>query len=116
MVAALVVCAATGCKDKGNAAKAGSGATDLDARCEALGKACGDTDKHVEKLVDECKEAAKNQTAKGCVDKAKALYDCYQKEVCGGDKVWTLEDFRVLAERHNKCAAERTASAECDKK
>jgi hypothetical protein len=106
-VAALAVCAWTACKGKG-------GAADLDTRCEQLGKACGDTDKHVEKIVDECKQAAKDQVQGGCKDKAIAVFECYQKELCGkGDKVWAFEDLRVLADRHGKCEAERKASQEC---
>jgi len=106
----LVVCAVAACKDKGDAGKT-AGASDVDKRCEQLGKACGDNDKHVDKFVDECKQAAKKQD---CADKATAVYDCYEKELCGkGDKIWTLEDLRVLADRHGKCVAERNAAREC---
>ena len=87
---------------------------DLDQRCDKLAKTCGDNDKHVEKLADGCKQAAKEQTAKGCVDKVTALYDCYEKELCGkADKVWAIDDLRVLAERNNKCTAERDAARAC---
>jgi hypothetical protein len=100
----------TGCKDKGGA----KSVTDLDKRCEQLAKGCGDKDKHVDKIVDDCKAAAKKQVDKGCVDKAVAVYDCYEKELCGKeDKVWALEDLRVLADRQNKCTAERTALKDC---
>ena len=100
----------TGCKDK---AKTG-GAADLDARCEQMAKACGDNDKHIEKLIEECKDTAKKQVEKGCADKAIAVYDCYQKEACGkGDRVWALEDLRVLADRQKQCVAERDALGQC---
>jgi hypothetical protein len=106
---ALALCA---CKDKGNA-KATSSAG-LDTQCQQLAKACGDNAKHVEKIVDECKQAATTQVAKGCTDKAIAQFSCYEKELCGkADKVWALDDLRVLAERQGKCAAERTAVSEC---
>jgi hypothetical protein len=113
-VAALALCAWTACKDKGDAAKAHVSAADLDKRCEQLAKACGDPGKHSEKILDECKQAAKMQAESGCPDKAMAVYDCYEKELCGkGDQVWALDDLRVLAERHNKCVAERNARNEC---
>jgi len=115
-VAVLAVCAWTGCKDKdkpGQTGKAPSGA-DLMTRCEEVGKACGELDKHVQKIVEECKLAAKDQFASGCTDKAIAAYDCYQKQLCGkSDKVWALEDLRVLSERHGKCTAERDALRAC---
>jgi hypothetical protein len=42
------------------------------------------------------------------------MYDCFEKELCGKtDKVWALDDLRVLADRKNKCVAERNAVAEC---
>jgi hypothetical protein len=122
-VAALVVCAWTACKDskdgkdKGAVAKAPVTAADLDERCELLAKACGDKDKHVEKIIEACKQTAKKQVEKGCTEKAVAVNDCYVKDLCGGaDKVWTFEDLRVLAERHNKCVAERAADRECVEK
>ena len=94
---------ATGCKGKDD-----KGAD----RCEQLGKACGDNEKHSQKIVDECKAAAAKQAT--CADKLSAMYDCYEKEVCGkADKVWALDDMRVLADRNNKCAAERNAVSEC---
>jgi hypothetical protein len=116
---ALVVCAwtATACKDKGDVAKTQASTADLDQRCEQVGKACGDKDKHVEKIIEQCKQVAKTQVENGCTDKAIAVYDCYVKEVCGtGDKVWTIEDLRVLAERRSKCVAERDASRACAEK
>jgi hypothetical protein len=87
---------------------------DLDKRCERLGKACGDEDKHQAKIADECKQAAMMQIEKGCADKAIAVYDCYEKQLCGkGEKIWSVEDLRVLADRQSKCAAERDAAREC---
>lgn len=116
-VAALAVCAWVACKDKGDVAKTQASAADLDKRCEQLGKACGDKDTHVEKIIEWCKQAAKKQVETGCTDKVIAVYDCYEKELCGnGDKVWTIEDLRVLADRHSKCVAEQNASRECAKK
>jgi hypothetical protein len=106
-LAALLAPAGMGCKGKG-------AGTDLDKRCQRLAATCGDNDKHVEKILEECKEAAKGQVERGCAEQASALYDCYQKELCGGgEKVWTLDDFRVLADRHGKCVAERQASLAC---
>ena len=116
-LAALAVCAWTACKDKGDVAKTGASAADLDKRCEQLGKVCGDKDKHAEKIIEGCKQAAKKQVERGCTDKAIAVYDCYEKELCAnGDKVWTIEDLRVLADRRSKCVAERNASHECAEK
>jgi hypothetical protein len=113
---ALVMCVWTGCgkdKDKGGTTEGGGGG-DIVSRCDELGKACGDSDKHVQTIVAECKEAAKEQVVSGCAEKAIAAYDCYQKELCGkADKVWALDDLRVLSERHGKCAAERDASRAC---
>ena len=117
-VAALALCAWTGCKDKdkskaGGSEKAPTGA-DLMTRCEEVGKACGELEKHAQKIVEECKLAAKEQFASSCTDKAIAAYDCYQKELCGKkEKIWGLGDLGVLAERHGKCAAEREALRVC---
>jgi hypothetical protein len=106
---AVALCS-TACKDKAASGPAGT----LEQRCETLAKACGDNDKHVEKIVDGCKQAAQPQVDKGCSDKALALYDCYEKQVCGkADKVWAYDDLRVLGERNKLCAAERTALAGC---
>ena len=89
-------------------------AADLDMRCELLGTNCGDKDTHVEKLVDECRQVAKQQVAKGCTDKAIALSDCYARELCGkADKVWAFVDLPVLAARNNKCVGERAAVDAC---
>jgi hypothetical protein len=115
-IAALAVGSWTGCKDKdkGDAAKTQASAADLDAKCQHLAVACGDKDKHAEKITEECKLAAKQQVEKGCTDKAIAVYDCYEKQLCGkADKVWALDDLRVLVDRQNKCVAERTAIDEC---
>lgn len=118
---ALAVCATTACKDK-DKAKADVAATktssaDLDKRCVQLAKVCGDKGKHVDKIVDECKQAAKKQVANGCTDKVIAAYDCYERELCAsGDKVWTIEDLRLLATRHSKCVAEQDASRVCAEK
>src|SRR5262245_5425560 len=88
-VAALVVCAVTACKGKGEAAKT----SNLDKRCDQLGKVCGDKDKHIEKIVEECRQAAKKQVESGCTDKTIEVYDCYERELCGGgEKVWALDD------------------------
>lgn len=113
-VAALALYAGTACNDKGEGAQVS--VAELEQRCERLGKVCADKGKHVEKVIDECKQAAKTQVENGCAAKVIAVYDCYEKEVCGnGDKVWTIEDLRVLAERHNTCVAERAASNACAK-
>jgi hypothetical protein len=99
------------CKGGG---KGGAGSPELDKRCDAIAKACADTDKHVEKLGGECKDTAKTQTQKGCGDLAIALYNCYENAVCGtGDKVWALPDLKVLADRHKKCESEQTALTTC---
>ena len=106
ILAALLAC--TACKGKGDASKAGN----LDQRCEQLAKTCGDSDKHVEALLDGCKHAATAQQP--CAAQVSALYDCYEKTVCGkGDRIWAFEDFGVLAVRNNACAAERKAVGEC---
>ena len=115
--AALALCSWTACKgdksEKGDTGKA-QASGDLVPRCDQLAKACGDSDKHVQTIVAECKEAAKEQVASGCTEKAIAAYDCYMKELCGkGDKVWALGDLRVLSERHGKCVAEREATGTC---
>lgn len=114
-VAALAVCAWAGCgKDKGGDSGKAQTSADLITRCDELAKACGDSDKHVQKIVDQCKQAATEQVASGCIDKAIAAYDCYQKELCGkADKVWALDDLRVLSQRHGTCAAERDAIQTC---
>ena len=118
-VAALLVCTWAGCgkdKEKGKSAD-GTGeasSADLVTRCDELAKACGDQEKHIQTIAAECKEAAKEQVAGGCTEKAVAAYDCYLKELCGkADKVWALDDLRVLSDRHGKCVAERDASRAC---
>jgi len=116
LLATLALCGWLGCKDKDKdeGTKTQAAAPNLDPRCEQLAKTCGDADKHGAKLAENCKQAAKKQLDKVCGDKASALYDCYEKELCGkGDKVWTIDDLRVLAERHGKCAAEQAAVKAC---
>jgi hypothetical protein len=123
-VAAVAVCVLTACK--GSASKddaGGQGAPQtaapasgelLDKRCEQLAKACGAKDKHQAKILEECKAAAKDQAEKGCGEKVAAAYDCYEKEICEAiNKVWAMDDFRVLGDRNKKCIAERTASDAC---
>lgn len=84
-----------------------------DARCEQLAKACSD-EKHADKLVDECVKAAAKLGSRGCTESAVALYSCYEQKLCGkSDKVWTLDDLRVLAERHEVCDSERKALRAC---
>lgn len=86
----------------------------LNKRCDALGQGCGEKEKNKEKITEECKEAAKKQVEKGCADKVVAAYDCYEKEICEKiEKIWVLDDFRVLTERHEKCVEERKAGHEC---
>ena len=46
-----------------------------------VGAACGDKDKHMQKITDECKLAAKTYTDAGCADKAAALA-CYLQCLC----------------------------------
>jgi hypothetical protein len=102
------------CNSKGDEAKPSAGGIDLGKRCDQLAKLCGDKDKHVDKILSECTAAAPAAMTKGCADKTAAVYDCYEKELCGkADKVWALDDLRVLAERKNKCAAERAAATQC---
>lgn len=115
-IAILTVCVGTGCKDKdkGGTTKTSGTAADLDQRCQHLAAACGDQGKHVDKIADECKVTAKTQVAKGCTGAAIAAYRCYEAELCGkADKVWAVDDLRVLAERQGKCVDERAALATC---
>ena len=102
-------------KDKAGGGKAKTPTSaDLMARCESLAKSCADTEKRVQKVVAECKQAATDQVTSGCTAQAVAAYDCYAKELCGkGEPVWALDDLRVLSERHGKCAAERDATQAC---
>jgi hypothetical protein len=103
IAAALAVSACKGNSDAG-----------ASKQCESLAKACGDKDKHIEKLVAECKQAEKKHADKGCGDKLAALHSCYTKDLCGSaEKVWALDDLRVLANRHEKCVMERAAAREC---
>jgi hypothetical protein len=130
-IAASLAFACAACEDDSAASGATSSATasaepqaepkptakpgpSLDERCDELGKACGQKDKHKEQIAAKCKEAAKAQSDKGCVDQARAAYDCYQKDICTKDaKIWGFDDFRVLTERHDKCVAERKAAHKC---
>jgi hypothetical protein len=120
-IAAVIAFGWTGCgKDKDDGTEKGAGGTsaassaDLVARCDELAKTCGDKEKHIQTIAAECKEAAREQVASGCTEKAVAAYDCYLKELCGkADKVWALDDLRVLSDRHGKCVAERDASRAC---
>jgi hypothetical protein len=112
----MAVCAVTsvGCKDKSESAGANLTAADLDRQCEQLAVTCGDKEKHTDKILDGCKQAAASHLERGCIAKAIAAYDCYQKSLCGGkEPVWALDDFKVLAERHGKCVDEHKALREC---
>lgn len=118
-VVALAIGAGAGCndkKDKGDGATT-AGTADLVQRCERMAKACGDKDKHVADMIATCKETAPADISKGCAAQAIAVYDCYARELCGkADKVWAIDDLRVLAERQKKCVAERDAARACDQK
>ena len=72
----------------------------------------------IEKISATCTQATKQQGERGCLDQQLAVYDCFEQELCMtlNDKVWSLEDLGVLADRHKKCAAERAALASCGKK
>ena len=125
LIVACVLCGCDGCGEttaptaetgekKERKKKEGETTVKLDERCDALAKACGDQDKHKAKITEECKEAAKKQAEKGCTDKVVAVYDCYEKEICAPiQKVWVLDDFRVLTTRHKKCTDQVTAVNEC---
>jgi hypothetical protein len=121
----LATCLLLGCEDKpgdaaadAGAAKASAESVDtLNARCEQLGKACGEKEKHQAIITDECKQAAKKQAEKACTSAAVAAYDCYEKEICASiKKIWALDDFRVLTERHEKCLDLRKATITCESK
>jgi hypothetical protein len=102
---------------KSGPAKQKASAADLDKRCTQIGPACGEKVKHQERMIEECQTLAKTQVEKACTDSVMALYDCYDKELCGkGDKVWALEDLKVLAARKTKCEAELKAVRECTEK
>src|SRR5689334_9326758 len=114
----VVACVLLGCGGSKDDKPAGdpqtAGSADADKQCVQLAKLCGDKEKHVDKIVEECKFAAKNYATKGCTDKATAAYDCYQRDLCGKtEKVWSLGDLGVLSERHNKCVTERSALRTC---
>jgi hypothetical protein len=114
-LAALFVLAA--CKDDSTfdpGSKKPGAAAKLDGdRCEAMAKACSD-EKHVSKLAEECSRAGVKLGQRGCTLSAATLYECYETKLCGkSDKVWTLDDLRVLAERHEVCKSEREALRAC---
>jgi hypothetical protein len=102
LASSLAACKGDG---KGSVDKGAS----MTARCEQLAKACGDKDKHIEKIVEVCK-----QIPASCATQATAAFDCYEKQLCGkADRIWALEDLGKLAERHGACKAERDALAAC---
>jgi hypothetical protein len=114
-IAALALGAVTACKS--DPAKPKASPADLDRRCTQIGPACGEKVKHQERMIEACQTLAKKQVEKSCTDHAIAVYDCYDKELCGaGDKVWALDDLRVLAERKTKCVPELKALRECVEK
>jgi hypothetical protein len=101
LVALLTVTAA--CKGKSDAKAGGD-------HCEPLAKACGDSPKHIAAIKEGCKAADKAT----CVDALSALYDCYERQVCGhGERIWAYDDLGVLADRKAVCAAERKAATDC---
>jgi hypothetical protein len=113
---ALWVLIACGKGDTGDPAttQAEGPTVDLDKRCVQLAKICGDKGKHVDKITADCKQTGKKQLEKGCADKMLAAYDCYEKDLCARtDKVWSIDDLGVLAERHGKCVAARDALRAC---
>ncbi len=112
--AALLAAAVTACDSSEEKPGGAKGAGSLVARCEQMAKACGDKEKHVAKIVAECQASGSSRTGARCEAQAIAVYDCYEKQLCAGkDKVWALDDLRVLAERHAKCVAERDALRTC---
>ena len=131
-IAALAACVLAACEDSSNSSSTSSARAtgqpqeqaqpkapadrteNLNKRCEQLSQACGQQDKHKEQIGKECKEAAKQQVDSGCADQAVAAYDCYEKAFCiKGERIWALDDFRVLTERHSKCVEERKAIHKC---
>lgn len=121
-MALLAAASLVACDDKASDAKADAGPSpealaqtkSLEERCETLGKACGDQDKHKAKITEECKAAAKKQGEKGCSREVLAAYDCYEKEICTeSKKIWALDDFRVLSDRLSRCLEQRKASNKC---
>lgn len=117
LVLVLVIVVATGGDDEPRAngpTVAQDPAVLVDQRCERLGRACGDTDKHADKIIAQCKQVATKHVEKGCADAALAVYECYERELCGKtDRVWALDDLRVLADRQYKCVSERRARSAC---
>ena len=113
---ALAIAAWTACKEDANkpADNAPPAAANLDARCERLAKACGDKPKHLDKITAECKQATVKQLDKRCLDRVTVVYDCYEEALCStGERVWSVDDLRVLSDRHNRCVAERAALRAC---
>jgi hypothetical protein len=109
---ALAACDDDKPKDKAAPPPAAKATPDLRAHCEQMAKTCSDSDKHIAALADEC--AASLGQASRCTAEGIAIYDCYQKELCGkSEKVWALEDLRKLADRHGVCNAERDALRAC---
>ncbi|HUQ06796.1 MAG TPA: hypothetical protein VM261_30040 [Kofleriaceae bacterium] len=106
--------ASGGCGDDKPAAKTTKSAAVLDhARCERLAKACSEG-KHVTTLTDDCDRAVEKLSKRGCEMPAAEVYGCYEQKLCGkNDKVWALDDLRVLAERHDACETEREALRAC---
>lgn len=113
LVIAMVTCGGDGTKPDRPAVAQDPEAL-VAAQCERLGQTCGDTDKHVEKISAQCKQAAMKHVEKGCTDEALAVYSCYERELCGkGNPVWALDDLRVLADRQHTCVSERRARSVC---
>jgi hypothetical protein len=116
LVALVAVLALAACNDdsKFDPRKKTAPSPALDGdRCEEMAKACSD-EKHVSKLAGECSKAGVKLGQRGCTLSAATLYQCYETKLCGkSDKVWTLDDLRVLAERHDVCKSEREALREC---
>ena len=111
---ALALAAWTACKGDADKPADKPAGANLDARCERLAKACGDKPKHLDKITAECKQAAVKQLDKGCIDRVTIVYDCYEQELCSkGDRVWAVDDLRVLSDRHSRCVAERAALRAC---
>jgi hypothetical protein len=113
--AAVTIGASVGCgDDKPKDKKAAKSTAVLDhAGCERLAKACGDG-KHVATITSDCDSAVEKLSKRGCAAPAAELYGCYEQKLCGkNDKVWALDDLRVLAERHEACTTEREALRAC---
>lgn len=127
-VAVLTACLLTGCDDESGDAKSSTAAATAAAQskaaaaamekvrkqCDQLGQTCGQKDKHKKKIAEECRAEAKQPAEKGCADRAVAMYECYEKKICTKDeRIWALDDFRVLTERTKNCVDERVALQKC---